>query len=167
MAWASRNGRARTSSTNPQAQAVCDRCGRWYNRVNLQFQWDWRGAALQNLWFLVCRSCLDVPQEQLRAIVLPADPVPVAFPRTEPFFTDETNVRYTTGGDTIDPITGIPVIGGDQRITQADDLRVEQQTGEPPGGLNELPGTDPAAPGDDDPGLPPGNTEVPDTGPLT
>jgi hypothetical protein len=32
--------------------------------------------------------------------------------------------------------------------------------------LNERPGTDPNAPGDNDPGLPYGNTEVPKTGPI-
>jgi hypothetical protein len=43
-------------------------------------------------------------------------------------------------------------------------LRVTQQTGEPSPGLNPLPGTDPNAPGNSDPGLPYENVVVPDTG---
>jgi hypothetical protein len=42
--------------------------------------------------------------------------------------------------------TGIPVEGNAIRITQDDNNRVTQQTGEAPGGLNQLPGTDWAVP---------------------
>ncbi len=90
MAYASRSGRARTSARSPDAFFVCDRCGMWGNRSRANWQFDWRGAALQNIQLLVCKRCLDRPQEQLRAIVLPADPVPIVQPRTEPFFDDET-----------------------------------------------------------------------------
>jgi len=52
---------------------------------------DWRGTSLMNLRILVCtRTCNDKPQAQLRAIILPADPVPVRNPRTEPFTEDES-----------------------------------------------------------------------------
>ena len=107
-----------------------------------------------------------MPQAQLRAIVLPADPVPIQNPRVQDYAAAETNTRITQG-NTTDPVTGLPVIGGQTRITQDDNTRVTQQTGEPPGGLNEQPGTDPNAPGDNDPGLPYNNTTVPKTGPLT
>lgn len=167
MAYASKSGRARTSVNNPNAFAVCDRCGIWYNHTSLRWQYDWRGASLMNIRILVCKTCYDTPQEQLRAIVVPADPVPIQNPRVEWFFDDETNIRYTSGQNTVNYPTGIPVPGGDRRITQNDKTRVTQQTGEPPGGLNQEPGTDPAAPGNDDPGLPYENTEVPKTGPLT
>jgi hypothetical protein len=116
---------------------------------------------------LVCNSCYDAPQEQLRAIVVPADPVPIVNPRIQDFVTASQDTRVTSGQNTVDPLTGIPVINGDTRITQSDDVRVTQQTGEPPGGLNEQPGTDPNAPGNNDPGLPYNNTDVPETGPLT
>ena len=43
-----------------------------------------------NKRILVCRRCLDRPQQQLRAIVIPADPVPIKNPRTEPFLADES-----------------------------------------------------------------------------
>lgn len=161
------HGRARVSSRNPQAFAICDRCGRLTNHHRLQWQYDWRGASLQNLRILVCESCLDVPQQQLRALVIPADPVPIQNPRTQDYVSAETNYRTTSGQNTVDPVTGIPVPGGDVRITQDDNTRVVQQTGEPPGGKNTEPGTDPNAPGNGDPGLPYGNTTVPKTGPLT
>lgn len=74
--------------------------------------------------------------------------------------------RYTSGDDTVDPVTGIPVPGGDVRVTQDGAIRVTQTTGEPPGGLNQEPGTDPAFPDTGDTGLPYGFTEVPKTGPL-
>ena len=45
---------------------------------------------MTNLRFLVCRRCLDVPNQQLRAIILPADPVPINNPRIEPFAEDES-----------------------------------------------------------------------------
>ena len=167
MAYASKSGRARTSVSSPNAFAVCDRCGIWYNHTSLRWQYDWRGASLMNIRILVCKTCYDTPQEQLRAIIVPADPVPIQNPRVEWFFDDETNIRYTSGQNTVNYPTGIPVPGGDRRITQNDKTRVTQQTGEPPGGLNQEPGTDPAAPGNDDPGLPYENTEVPKTGPLT
>ena len=167
MAYASQAGRARTSARSPQAHAICDRCGFRYNLVDLNWQFDWRGASLQNIKLLVCKSCYDDPQEQLRAIVIPADPVPVANPRIQDFVTAEQDTRVTSGQNTVDPVTGIPVINGNTRITQNDDVRVTQQTGEPPGGLNTQPGTDPNAPGNNDPGLPYNNTTVPETGPLT
>lgn len=89
MGYASKAGRARTSVTRPQAQAVCDRCGIWYSHSDLRWQFDWAGTSLINKRILVCRRCLDKPQPQLRAIILPADPVPIANPRTEPFTEDE------------------------------------------------------------------------------
>jgi hypothetical protein len=61
----------------------------WYNHDRLRWQFDWRGTAIQNLRILVCRRCYDQPQAQLRAIVLPADPIPVQNPRIEAFEEDE------------------------------------------------------------------------------
>ena len=167
MGYASRSGRARVSSRNPQAQAVCDRCGMWYNHVDLRWQMDWAGASLINKRILVCDPCYDEPQQQLRAIVLPADPVPIINPRAQDFVDASVDKRTTSGQNTTDFWTGIPVPGDDVRITQNDDTRVTQQTGEPPGGLNQEPGTDPNAPGNNNPGLPYDNTDVPKTGPLT
>jgi hypothetical protein len=203
---------------------------------------------MQNLRLLVCDTCYDVPQEQLRAIVVPADPTPIVNARVQDFVVAETNTRTTSGtslvpssgigngsvatltlavpstfpaisvGSTviisgmqppgfnktaivtacspgspytvsyastvlgplviigtvqinIDPTTGLPIVGGDTRVTSLDNVattnqRVTQMTGEAPGSLNQQPGTDPNAPGDSDPGLPYNFDEVPLSGPL-
>ena len=150
MGYASKAGRAQTSSRNPRAFGVCDRCGIWYNHDRLRWQYDWAGASIINKRILVCDTCYDNPQEQLRAIVLPADPVPVMNPRVEPYAWDEIDRRQVSGYDTTNSATGIPVQAGPIRVTSLDDVatddqRVTQQTGEAPGGTNELPGTDPNA----------------------
>jgi hypothetical protein len=244
MGYASQAGRARTSAKNPQAHAICDRCGFRYNHVDLRWQFDWRGTSLQNIRLLVCSSCTDEAQQQLRAIVIPADPVPIVNPRIQDFVTAETNNRATSGtvvipisgtgsgavatltlgvpstfpaipvgnlivvqgmepagfngsfivtacapgspytvsyaskvlgpmvvagtvAVSVDRDTGIPVVNLDHRITQANQNRITQQTGEPPYGMNQEPGTNPDAPGNSDPGLPYNNIVVPQTGPLT
>jgi hypothetical protein len=98
MAYASKAGRARTSARSPTAQAVCDRCGLWYSITDTVFQFDWRGTSLQNLWIRVCkRTCLDTPQQQLRQIILPTDPVPVWQPRPENFIPDEVDSNQPIG----------------------------------------------------------------------
>lgn len=163
MSYASRAGRARTSAKNPQAHAICDRCGSRLNHVDLSWQFDWAGAALVNKRLLVCGECTDTPQQQLRTIVLPADPPVIVNARPEYFIEAETNYRRTMGSR-IDPKTGITVPTGDTRILMNDSDRVVQQTGFADGSLNEQPGTDPNAPGDADPGLPYNNTTVPETG---
>lgn len=237
------HGRASVSQSNPRAFGICDRCGFLYNHHELQWQYDYRGAALVNIRILVCDSCLDVPQNQLRNIVIPADPTPIMNARIQDYIIAENDQRLTsqtvyrpisaTGDGTtatltlqvplvfaavpvgstivvagmqpqgyngtfvvtassntgaytvsyacherspmavsgyvatnVDPVTGLTILGGDVRITQSDDTRVTQMTGEPPFGTNQQPGTDPNAPGNDDPGLPYGFNEVPKTGPL-
>ena len=80
--------RAATNRLSPRAHAICDRCGARYNHDQLRWQFQWTGPKLQNLRLLVCRSCLDVPQEQLRTIILPPDPVPIDNPRPEQYISD-------------------------------------------------------------------------------
>lgn len=77
------HGHFRVDSRAPVARAVCDRCGGIYNRTDLNFQFQWAGAQLQNLQLLVCPRCMDVPQPQLRTIILPPDPLPIPNPRIE------------------------------------------------------------------------------------
>lgn len=142
MGYASQAGRARTNPSNPQAHAICDRCGFRYNHVDLRWQYDWRGASLANLRILVCPTCYDKAQNQLRSIVLPADPVPVNNPRVQ-IFTDASNdIRATSGQDTVAPFVGIPVPGNVQRITEDDAYRVTQQVGPTASTLNNQPGLD-------------------------
>ena len=150
MGYASRSGRAKTDAKNPRAFGVCDRCSMWQNHDTLSWQMDWAGASLINKRLLVCRTCYDEPQQQLRAIVVPADPVPIQNPRVEPYTWDQTDTRQVSGANTVNQQTGIPVPRGDTRVTTAasaatTNSRVTQQTGEAPGGKNQLPGTDPNA----------------------
>lgn len=132
MSYASKAGRARVSAKNPQAQGVCDRCGIWYTLADLQWNFDWRGTQLQNLWLRVCRRCLDTPQQQLRSISLPADPTPVWQSRPENFEAAETSYR-TLVPDTIDFLTGVPIPNTTQVITQNSQNRVTQPYGAPIG----------------------------------
>lgn len=80
------HGRAQINANAPRALGVCQRCGSLYNLRSLQWQWDWQqGPRLRNLNIQVCNDCLDVPQESGRTIILPPDPVAVAFPLPEDY----------------------------------------------------------------------------------
>ena len=165
MAYASRSGRARTSLSNPQAHAICDRCGFRYNHVDLAWQMDWAGPGVINKRLLVCPRCNDVPQEQLRSIVLPADPTPILNPRPQDFELASVDRRVTSGQDTTNFWTGLPVPGGDVRVTQNSNTRVTQETGAATGSHNPLPGT--VNPNDTDGleiGLPYGMDRIPNAG---
>lgn len=118
MAYASQSGRARTSASNPQAHAICDRCGFRYNWVDLRWQYDWRGATMQNIKILVCKPCYDKPQEQLRAIVVPADPTPIVNARVQDFVTAETDYLTVSAQTVLDQTTGIPVPPDDHLVTE-------------------------------------------------
>jgi hypothetical protein len=162
---------------------------------------DYSGSGLYNKRILVCENCYDTPQQQLKVIVIPPDPMPILNARPPNYVDAETNYRVTSGQNTVDPVTGIPIIQGNTRgaystlrlnsellledlsgcIDSEDGLyclameegadaqlflRVTQQTGEPYYGRNQEPGTSFQVPGNDDPGLPYENIEVPETGPL-
>ena len=75
------HGRAKVNSKAPTAWAICDACQFLFNHSELRWQMAWAGNKLINTKQLVCRRCNDIPQTQLRAIVLPADPMPVMNPR--------------------------------------------------------------------------------------
>lgn len=135
------HGRAKVSARNPRAFGICDRCGFLYNHVNLQWQYDWAGASLINKRILVCNECNDVPQSQLRAIVVPADPVPILNPRVQDYNAAESDYRITQG-NSINQQTGILVPGGQTRITQDSNTRVTQEIGGTRSDKSEQPGLD-------------------------
>jgi hypothetical protein len=83
------HGRAEVDIQSPQSFGVCDRCGFLYNLDNLHWQKQFAGVGLINLEILVCRTCLDVPQPQLTATILPPDPAPVSNARPEYYSLDE------------------------------------------------------------------------------
>lgn len=131
MGYASKSGRARTNPASPNAHAICDRCGFRFNFIDLSWQYNWRGATMQNLRLLVCRSCLDNNQSQLRSIVIPSDPVPIPQARTQDFVGAATDARTTSGQGTVDQFTGIPIPGGNTRVDQSGNTRVTQPLGIP------------------------------------
>ena len=77
------HGKASIDARSPRALAICDRCQFMVNHGELRWQMQWRGPRLQNIRLLVCQSCYDIPQEQLRTIILPIDPVTIANARPE------------------------------------------------------------------------------------
>lgn len=95
------HGRADISPTRPRALAICDKCGAMYNQDKLRWQFQWGGPRLINLRMLVCDTCYDIPQDQLRLLILPPDPVPISYPRPESY-----NV-------TDNPLSGIGFTGRD------------------------------------------------------
>lgn len=99
-------GHVRVDPSHPQAQAVCDICDRNYNLVDLRWQFQWSGNRLINLRYLVCEKCYDTPQEQLRAITLPPDPVPVLNPRPEQVSVEVPSFMSTVSGDDFITVSG-------------------------------------------------------------
>lgn len=116
MAWRF-HGRARVSASAPQAFGRCDRCGIWYNRVDLVPETEWFGNELRPTGQIVCtRTCEDEPFPFYRPVILPPDPLPVLNPRPENFTLAETDYRVTADGD--------------RRITEAGDPRITQPDGD-------------------------------------
>lgn len=101
--------RTQTDPTNPSAWATDDRSGFLGNHRNLRWQYEWAGTQLINTRVLVYEDMLDVPQPQLKTVILPPDPVPVMNARPENYAIDEqpVSVRYTTDGS-IRVIAGVP-----------------------------------------------------------
>ena len=134
MGYASKSGRARTNPNAPASHAICDRCGCRVNFTDLQWQFDYRGRALMNLKILVCRHCLDKPQDQLRAIILPPDPQPIINARVEDFVSASTDYLTVAAPTVYDPITGIPIPSTTTFVTDSG-LNVTSQPIGPPDAL--------------------------------
>lgn len=81
----------KNSSADPHdgPWATCDGCGFITNLPRLAFNYEWAGFSLVNRRTLVCPKCNDIPNEQLRTIVLPQDPDPVINARPEQYDVDE------------------------------------------------------------------------------
>lgn len=82
------HGRATVGRNNPRAWAVCDRCYFTYNHDQLRWQYQWIGPRVQNIRKLVCPSCYDKPQENIRTIILPPDPIGIQNARPDDFVSD-------------------------------------------------------------------------------
>ena len=64
----------------------------------LRYQHEWAGFVLVNKRTLVCPKCLDTPNETLRSLILPPDPLPVINARPEQYSIDEGPMPLTTEG---------------------------------------------------------------------
>jgi hypothetical protein len=127
------HGRAKVNIRSPRAFGICDRCGFLYNHEELRWQFDWAGANLINKRILVCATCEDVPQEQLRAIILPADPVPILNPRVQDYYAAETTTIAVSQGAQTDPTTGIPIYPINSLVNQDGQTPTTQPIGAPTG----------------------------------
>lgn len=94
-------GRGQVSARSPRPLAVCDRCNFTWNHDRLTWQYQWSGVKLQNLRLLVCPTCLDTPQPQLKTIVIPPDPLPVLNARPEQYAVTVPNFIATESGQAI------------------------------------------------------------------
>lgn len=110
MAWRP-HGQAVVNPNHPVSFAVCDRCSRWHNIDALTWQFQWAGPNLQNLRLLVCQSCNDVPQPQLKPRIIPPDPMPTLNARPEPFLIDDYDYRVTEDGDIRVTEDDVPRVG--------------------------------------------------------
>lgn len=83
MPLGSLNGHARASPSNPIGVFLCDRCTMVWPRTAARRQFYWSGARLADSGLIVCTKCLDDPNEQYRALILPPDPIPFDNPRPD------------------------------------------------------------------------------------
>jgi hypothetical protein len=93
---------ARVDVVNPTGWSMCDRCGFYFNRNDLVWQYEWAGNSLYNTGVLVCTvgpRCFDTPDEQLRTIILPPDPPPIVNARVPDFdYEEQTAIQTQAGG---------------------------------------------------------------------
>lgn len=98
---------AAVDASNPEGWAQCDRCGFWFNRSDLVWQYEWAGMQLFNTGSLVCTvgpNCFDLPNEQLRTIILPPDPPPVVNARVPNFgYEEQMGIQFQLGGTALPP----------------------------------------------------------------
>lgn len=106
----------RVDPQNPEGAGECQRCGRWYQLRALNWQFQWSGTHLYNIGALVCDECLDIPQEQLRTIILPPDPPPLINARVPNFDYEEQTVRILQFADPLTPPPQQPWAQGPQTL---------------------------------------------------
>lgn len=89
-----------------------------------------------NLRLLVCRrTCLDIPQPQLQALIIPADPEPVFNARPEPYMLDE--VDYLSTQDNVPIVTQDDInIVADQASQNYSDIPPDPNNGVSPPNSN-------------------------------
>lgn len=103
------------------AWSTSDRNGFITNHKNMRWQYQWAGPQLINTRILVDENELDIPQQQLRSIMIPPDPDPLFNARPEPYTIDETDWRVTQDGDIRE------TQDGDLRVTQPSQYEAETE----------------------------------------
>jgi len=111
------HGQAIVDPDNPNAFAICDRCGAQYNHVDLRWQYQWAGNKLYNKRVLVCPNrCLDEPSAFLKTVTLPADPPVVHNARPEYYTIDEAGsfapnqYLHSPSGAILNGLDGQPIL---------------------------------------------------------
>jgi hypothetical protein len=125
----------KTNPADPAAYAICDLCGLRFNHHDLRWNFQWTGAKLYNTQSLRCWRCIDVPQEQLRSIVLPPDPVPILNARVENFEYEEAGpVQSTLSANVLQGAMNLPLVSavgfevGNQIWVQLNNADIGQMT---------------------------------------
>ncbi len=130
------SGRARVSAQNPSALAICDACSFTYNLKDLRPRQQWAGMKLQTFNQLVCPRCWDIPQIQLKTVILPPDPMPVYNPRPERYSTIVPSFMATESS----------IFAGDD-LTTEDGVNLIMEIQDTPTPSPELPVIYPLVPG--------------------
>jgi hypothetical protein len=110
MTWRPRPKTAEVDPYSPRAWGNCDRCGFTTNLHKLSWQMEWSATQLYNKRILVCNTCLDDYQPQLRTLVLPADPPALFNTRPENYSLDENDWLSTQDGTIINAQDGTSMI---------------------------------------------------------
>jgi hypothetical protein len=92
------HGRAHVNPSAPRAWAICDDCGFLYDHSALRWKLIWAGPILQNKRVLVCPTCWDVPNPQLKPRILPPDPMPILNARPPNYIEADDDFRVTEEG---------------------------------------------------------------------
>lgn len=105
------HGHARVNPSSPEAAGICDSCGFVYSLRDLRWKVQYAGPRLQNLRYLVCEKCWDVPQEQLKPRILPPDPVPVMNARPADFLYADYDILSTEDDTGLTTQEDVPIVG--------------------------------------------------------
>jgi hypothetical protein len=128
MSWP-HDGRTPVKPNAPEEIGLCDRCYFRYPLSALTWQFEYRGNSLQNIWLRVCPRDLDIPQEQLRPVIIRGPESVVRNPRpysyaanfaggtspptsANPIDLDGSPLPGPTGTQIEDDVTDAPITDG-------------------------------------------------------
>ena len=126
MSWRPHPRNADTDPDHPRGWAADDRSGFQTNLHKLRFQMQWAGNQLINTQLLVGEDNYDKPQEQLRTLILPADPAPLFNARPENYVVDETD-WLSTGVRPDNPNDILETQDGELIVTQPSATEAESE----------------------------------------